>query len=103
MLVGNKCDMANKREVEKSEGETVAKQLGCEFLETSAKTCINVEQGPFSLLHVRARRPAYTHTTCAHTAFYSVVRQIRRKRLPAQKKAGAKGGKGTTRKGCMIL
>jgi len=45
ILVGNKCDMSSKREVEKSEGEAMAKTLGCEFLETSAKTCINVEQG----------------------------------------------------------
>ena len=45
ILVGNKCDMSAKREVEKTEAENLAKQMGCEFLETSAKTCINVEQG----------------------------------------------------------
>ena len=61
MLVGNKCDMASKREVEKTEGEAVAKQLGCEFLETSAKTCINVEQGA---LPAQAPPPALAHAYC---------------------------------------
>ncbi|KAJ7758428.1 ras protein [Mycena olivaceomarginata] len=44
MLVGNKADMADEREVSKEEGAALARQLGCEFVETSAKTAQNVEQ-----------------------------------------------------------
>jgi GTPase KRas protein len=54
MLVGNKADMADEREVSKEEGAALARQLGCEFVETSAKTAQNVEQVFTSL--VRALR-----------------------------------------------
>lgn len=54
MLVGNKCDRVTEREVSREEGLGLAKKLDCEFIETSAKTCVNVER-----------------------AFYQVVRAIR--------------------------
>lgn len=54
MLVGNKCDRVTEREVSTQEGYALAKTLGCEFVEASAKNCINVEK-----------------------AFYDVVRQLR--------------------------
>ena len=57
VLVGNKCDMRAERQVSREEGMAMAKKLGIEWFETSAKTCINVER-----------------------AFYTVVRMIRRKR-----------------------
>lgn len=44
MLVGNKCDKAYEREVSKEEGAALARQFGCEFIETSAKTAQNVER-----------------------------------------------------------
>ncbi|KAG6866815.1 hypothetical protein C0991_008751 [Blastosporella zonata] len=44
MLVGNKCDKAYEREVSKDEGAALARQFGCEFIETSAKTAQNVER-----------------------------------------------------------
>jgi GTPase KRas len=44
MLVGNKCDKTSEREVSREEGATLARQFGCEFLETSAKTAQNVER-----------------------------------------------------------
>lgn len=44
MLVGNKCDKAFEREVSKEEGAALARQFGCEFIETSAKTAQNVER-----------------------------------------------------------
>lgn len=57
MLVGNKSDRVTEREVSTQEGLALARELGCEFLEASAKNCINVEK-----------------------AFYDVVRQLRRQR-----------------------
>jgi len=42
LLLGNKVDL--EREVEREESEDLAKRLGCEYLETSAKTGINVEK-----------------------------------------------------------
>ncbi|TFY69067.1 hypothetical protein EVJ58_g653 [Rhodofomes roseus] len=44
MLVGNKCDKQYEREVSREEGATLARNFGCEFLETSAKTPTNVER-----------------------------------------------------------
>jgi len=43
ILVGSKCDVEN-RCVESSEGETLAKKLGVEFFETSAKENINIDK-----------------------------------------------------------
>ena len=43
MLVGNKCDKTLDREVLKEESAILACQLGCGFLEASAKTTQNVE------------------------------------------------------------
>ncbi|KAJ3123824.1 Ras GTPase ras2 [Nowakowskiella sp. JEL0407] len=57
ILVGNKCDKSAEREVPKEEGQSMARRLKCDFIETSAKTGVNVER-----------------------AFYQVVRMIRRER-----------------------
>jgi len=44
MLIGNKCDLASRREVQKEEGEAFAREHGLIFMETSAKTAANVEE-----------------------------------------------------------
>jgi len=44
MLVGNKADKHLEREVTREEGMQLAREFGCEFLETSAKTAQNVER-----------------------------------------------------------
>ncbi|KAF1356266.1 ras family-domain-containing protein [Delphinella strobiligena] len=69
MLVGNKCDRVTEREVSTQEGSTLARELGCEFVEASAKNCVNVEK-----------------------AFYDVVRQLRRQRH------NSPGGRGSEKK-----
>jgi Ras-related protein Rab-2A len=43
MLIGNKCDLAHRRAVSTEEGEQFAKENGLVFMETSAKTALNVE------------------------------------------------------------
>ncbi|KNG80937.1 Ras-like protein [Aspergillus nomiae NRRL 13137] len=55
IVVGNKCDLEKERAVTVEEGEALARQFGCKFIETSAKSRINVEN-----------------------AFYDLVREIRR-------------------------
>jgi len=43
MILGNKCDMEDKRVISFERGQAIAKEHGLRFLETSAKTNINVE------------------------------------------------------------
>lgn len=62
MLVGNKSDRVTEREVSTQEGHALSRELGCEFVEASAKNCINVEK-----------------------AFYDVVRILRRQRQAASR------------------
>lgn len=44
MLIGNKCDLEEKRQVSKEEGEKFAKENGIFFIEASAKTDNNVDE-----------------------------------------------------------
>lgn len=60
MLVGNNSDRITEREVSTQEGISLARELGCEFVEASPKNGTNVEK-----------------------AFYDVVRQLRRQRMQA--------------------
>ncbi|KAF2268818.1 ras-domain-containing protein [Lojkania enalia] len=55
IIVGNKCDLDGERQVSTREGQDLARQFGCKFIETSAKSRINVDN-----------------------AFYDIVREIRR-------------------------
>jgi len=80
VLVGNKCDLENERQVTTGEGQDLAKSYGCPFFESSAKTRINVEE-----------------------SFYQLVREIRRDLQGGDSKKG-KDNKGKKRKGgCNLL
>ncbi|KAF1984340.1 ras-domain-containing protein [Aulographum hederae CBS 113979] len=68
MLVGNKCDRVTEREVSTQEGTALAKELGCDFVEASAKNCVNVEK-----------------------AFYDVVRQLRRQKQQIYRTSDRRG------------
>ncbi|NXI28054.1 hypothetical protein HGM15179_017561 [Zosterops borbonicus] len=56
MLVGNKNDENQNREIESSEGEAMAKKWKCAFMETSAKTNHNVKELFQELLNLEKRR-----------------------------------------------
>ncbi|KAL1267050.1 hypothetical protein QQF64_002725 [Cirrhinus molitorella] len=56
MLVGNKNDEMNGREVETSDGEATARRWKCAFMETSAKTNHNVKELFQELLNLEKRR-----------------------------------------------
>ncbi|ELW71316.1 Ras-related protein Rab-8B [Tupaia chinensis] len=61
MILGNKCDMNDKRQVSKERGEKLAIDYGIKFLETSAKSSTNVEElnPDSSLLSVHADPRAF--------------------------------------------
>jgi GTPase SAR1 family protein len=44
ILVGNKCDLEDERVVGKDQGHNLARQFNCSFMETSAKSKINVNE-----------------------------------------------------------
>ncbi|KAG0853686.1 hypothetical protein G6F57_013106 [Rhizopus arrhizus] len=50
VLVGNKCDLESDRQVSSQEGKDLAKRFGCQFIETSAKQKINVEEAFFEVV-----------------------------------------------------
>jgi small GTP-binding protein len=77
VLVGNKCDLTDQRAISTEQGDSLAKKFNCVFLESSAKTKINVEQ-----------------------IFFDLIRQINRKTGSGGKDAGGGGGK---KKGCLLF
>jgi GTPase KRas protein len=76
VLIGNKCDLESDRQVTTQEGQDLAKNFGCPFFESSAKTRINVEE-----------------------SFYQLVREIRKEIQGEQssKKKGKKKGQ------CLVI
>ena len=44
ILVGNKCDLYDEREVSSTEGHELAKEIGCPFFEASAEERVNVDE-----------------------------------------------------------
>eukprot|EP01111_Echinosteliopsis_oligospora_P007380 TRINITY_DN222_c2_g1_i1.p1 TRINITY_DN222_c2_g1~~TRINITY_DN222_c2_g1_i1.p1 ORF type:complete len:188 (+),score=44.89 TRINITY_DN222_c2_g1_i1:117-680(+) len=75
IVVGNKCDLQNERQVAEREGQDLAKSFACPFIETSAKSRVNVEE-----------------------SFYQLVRQIRTQ-IRSETKKPIKGNKAK----CSIL
>eukprot|EP01092_Planopodium_desertum_P011377 TRINITY_DN51695_c0_g2_i1.p1 TRINITY_DN51695_c0_g2~~TRINITY_DN51695_c0_g2_i1.p1 ORF type:complete len:133 (-),score=25.16 TRINITY_DN51695_c0_g2_i1:60-458(-) len=49
MLIGNKCDLDDKRVVEFEKGKALADEFGIKFAETSAKSAAGVEKAFISL------------------------------------------------------
>jgi len=50
IIVGNKCDLADSRQVSTQEGKDLAKSLGCRFIETSSYTKYHVDDAFFELV-----------------------------------------------------
>jgi len=80
VLVGNKCDLESEREVPKEKGEEFAKEIQCKFMESSAKTKVNVTE-----------------------AFHELVREIKRWRLTHGKPEEKEKEKKKAKKSCLIL
>lgn len=81
VVVGNKSDRSLEREVSLEDGKALAKRLGCQFVETSAKTRQNLE-----------------------LAYYTAVRLIRQHRgdLPGENSRGGRSRREGKRR-CIIL
>lgn len=56
MLVGNKCDLEEEREVPKEQGLALAEKCGFQFREASAKTRVNVEESFYELVRTIRKR-----------------------------------------------
>lgn len=50
IICGNKCDLEYERHITTAEGQELAKSLYCPFLETSAKSRVNVDNAFFELV-----------------------------------------------------
>eukprot|EP01120_Amphizonella_sp_Union-15-10_P009793 TRINITY_DN378_c0_g1_i1.p1 TRINITY_DN378_c0_g1~~TRINITY_DN378_c0_g1_i1.p1 ORF type:complete len:212 (-),score=52.58 TRINITY_DN378_c0_g1_i1:59-628(-) len=50
VLVGNKCDLSDQRVITTDQGEALAKKFNATFLESSAKTKVNIEQVFYDLI-----------------------------------------------------
>ena len=60
MLVGNKCDRTEKREVSTQEGKALATRLRCGFVEASAKSGVNVEKAFYDVARGLRQREVST-------------------------------------------
>jgi GTPase SAR1 family protein len=49
LLIGNKCDLDDRRVVSTEEAKELANSIGVDYIETSAKTAIGVEQSFFKM------------------------------------------------------
>jgi Ras-related protein Rab-1A len=71
LLVGNKCDLTSKKQVDRSTAEEFAKSLNIPFLETSAKISTNVEQAFMTMAaeikNRLASQPITTQQQQSHT------------------------------------
>lgn len=65
MILGNKCDMTDKRIVSKERGETIAREHGIRFLETSAKANINIDRAFLDLAEAILNKVNIVHA-CHH-------------------------------------
>ena len=54
VLVGNMCDLEDRRVVGRDQGENLARQWGrhCSFMEVSAKEHINITEAFYELVHL---------------------------------------------------
>lgn len=64
ILVGNKCDLEDERVVSKDQGQHLAKQFNCAFMEASAKVKINVPEIFYNLVRqINSKTPARQNPT----------------------------------------
>ncbi|KAF5347423.1 hypothetical protein D9758_011262 [Tetrapyrgos nigripes] len=92
VIVGNKCDLEGERQVGMDEGQELARQFGCKFLETSAKEDINVEQAFLEVAREIKRR----NSLAQQGSMALADQELRRKDVHADQKKFIGGLRGKT-------
>eukprot|EP00760_Papus_ankaliazontas_P004678 PhM_4_TR12023/c0_g1_i1/m.54900/K07874/RAB1A; Ras-related protein Rab-1A len=87
LLVGNKCDLVNKKAVEYATAKEFADQLGIPFLETSAKNSTNVEEA-FIRMTSEIKRRVVTQQTPGEGRQGGVKLPPSGQRVPPKQKSG---------------
>lgn len=78
IIVGNKCDLVSDREVSTQEGHALARELGCPFIEASAKRVINVEKAFYDLIRLlRKQRKQQLYPTAEKIPLSSTPNTIK--------------------------
>ncbi len=77
MLVGNKCDLADDRQVEVSEGTACAAKFRLSFLETSALEATNVEESFKTVLTEIYKLAGSNSVEARHTAGTTISGGVR--------------------------
>ena len=80
ILIGNKADLEEKRQVTNEEAESTGNEWNVPYIETSAKTKMNVEK-----------------------AFFDLMRMIKSRKTDESSKPGAKKKGKTKKRRCVIL
>ncbi|XP_046893128.1 RAB6B, member RAS oncogene family a isoform X3 [Hypomesus transpacificus] len=76
MLVGNKTDLGDKRQITIEEGEQRAKELSVMFIETSAKTGYNVKQADSQPIHGDHAGPEELPDACWELSVQGLFRRV---------------------------
>jgi small GTP-binding protein len=74
-LVGNKSDRVTEREVSTQEGFAMSKELGCRFVEASAKNCVNVERAFYDVVRLM-REQRKLSSICQHNSIKNAVQKL---------------------------
>ena len=80
VVVGNHCDMEDKREVSFKEGKDLALHMGCGFIEASSASGINVDNAFYDLVRdIRKYEKRKSEEFEASAAYTQLVKQQLRK------------------------
>lgn len=91
ILIGNKCDLVDKKVIDTSRGQALADEYGIKFMETSAKNSINVDESFINL--ARDIKKRLIDTAEASSQDMQSGTSIRLKNNPNGNNANGKGGK----------
>ncbi|XP_054152902.1 ras-related protein Rab-10-like [Oppia nitens] len=75
MILGNKCDMEDKRVISRERGETIAREHSIRFLETSAKANINIDRAFLELAEAILNKQTAGQNPSENTDKVNVSRQ----------------------------
>jgi GTPase SAR1 family protein len=67
MILGNKCDMDDKRMITRERGETIAREHNIRFLETSAKANMNIDRAFVELAEAILNKVSHYHAIASHS------------------------------------